>query len=356
MPWSSIKMRLATAEDLADSSIEHFDFTKLSAINTCPTWGILRYGMHKAMPGSGTSAALVAGKLMHECFSVIRLNQLWHTHAQPALADVRGHELFGSSGRWDSIRSIIAREGNTVDRIGRDAALECLSSGDWVDDPYDTRRTYAALETSLLYYAQRWDYDRYPIWVSEDGSKCGVEIPFGILVEASHGEPLLLDGNTKRFILTGRIDGLHRNDKHLIVQENKTASRLNDAWSLSFEVSHQPTGYMVAASLFAQEQCDQAAIMGLQIPLPRNMSDGMLQVNTRRPEFMKHNWMRWLEHTITLYDSYKLDVVNAPMYTHSCNRYFRPCSFIPFCTADQDERKQIVAEMSDDKWSPLAED
>ena len=38
----------------------------------------------------------------------------------------------------------------------------------------------------------------------------------------------------------------------------------------------------------------------------------------------------------------------------SCNRYFRPCSFIPFCDADPAEQQRIVDEMGYDEWSPLA--
>jgi hypothetical protein len=41
------------------------------------------------------------------------------------------------------------------------------------------------------------------------------------------------------------------------------------------------------------------------------------------------------------------------MFTHSCNRYFRPCSLIPFCASDREEQERIIAEMVTDEWSPL---
>jgi hypothetical protein len=50
---------------------------------------------------------------------------------------------------------------------------------------------------------------------------------------------------------------------------------------------------------------------------------------------------------------YEGNPYDAPKYTHSCNRYFRPCSFIPFCDADDEEQRTIVREMEDDEWSPL---
>jgi hypothetical protein len=50
---------------------------------------------------------------------------------------------------------------------------------------------------------------------------------------------------------------------------------------------------------------------------------------------------------------YKDNPYDAPKYTHSCNRYFRPCAFIPFCDADDEEQHTIVQEMETDEWSPL---
>jgi hypothetical protein len=47
------------------------------------------------------------------------------------------------------------------------------------------------------------------------------------------------------------------------------------------------------------------------------------------------------------------DPIGAPKYTHSCNRYFRPCSLIPFCYGDDDEQRAIMEEMVTDEWSPL---
>jgi hypothetical protein len=58
-------------------------------------------------------------------------------------------------------------------------------------------------------------------------------------------------------------------------------------------------------------------------------------------------------HTIQLAKLYHHDPINAPKYTHSCNRYFRPCSLIPFCYGDDDEQRQFLEEMVDDEWSPL---
>ena len=64
----------------ADAWLPTYDHTKLSAINTCPTWGIVRYDMHLRMPGQGRALALEAGTAMHECFAFIRLVTLLQQH------------------------------------------------------------------------------------------------------------------------------------------------------------------------------------------------------------------------------------------------------------------------------------
>ena len=52
----------------------------------------------------------------------------------------------------------------------------------------------------------------------------------------------------------------------------------------------------------------------------------------------------------------KLDPINAPKYSHSCNRYFRPCPMIPMCYGDAEEQVKIRSEMIKDEWSPLSEE
>jgi hypothetical protein len=69
----NIKVRVATE---ADAELPSFDNTKLTAINTCPTWGIVRYHLHKTMSGGSRALALEAGAAMHEMFAAVRLLDL----------------------------------------------------------------------------------------------------------------------------------------------------------------------------------------------------------------------------------------------------------------------------------------
>lgn len=334
---------------------EAFDFTKLTAVNTCPTWGITRYGMHLAMPrlyDNARSMPLEAGKAMHDGFAAIRVGHLWHMY--PDHARVHAVRVFGK-GRAESILAVIRSAPNIGDSI-RAAALESLSTSGFYDSDYDKRRTLSNLEASLVTYATTYDYERWPVWVanrSDPHDLVGIEQPFAVLVTVLRDKQEYLT-----FRLTGKIDGLHYNKDRpeVILHENKTASRIDDSWLKSWDTSHQVTGYCVTATLMVGTPVKRAVVRGVQIPLPKLTIMGIQDHWTTRDVPQVEAWRRWLLHTVELYNKYGGDLLNAPMYTHSCNRYFRACPMIPFCTADREEKQQILSEMVTDEWSPLAEE
>jgi hypothetical protein len=180
-------------------------------------------------------------------------------------------------------------------------------------------------------------------------SDVGIEIPFDLVVAITGNDNIT-------FRLTGRIDGIHwQADKRLTMHDNKTASRLNDAWSMAQNMSHQYTGYCIAASVFTQHDVSRADVLGLAIPLPKTYDFGgyMRESVYREPHHIRH-WITWLVHTVNMTRAYLDNPYDAPKYTHSCNRYFQPCSLIPFCHADDNEQQHILSEMVDNEWSPLA--
>ncbi len=349
-------MRLATPDDY---HLDSFDFTKLTAINTCPTWGILRYSMHKTMHGGGRAMALEAGKVMHECFAAVRLYTLGIQCGFNDLFEYHGRRLYGGGANdsvWEGLSAIAKYPAGDHQTRCRNFTLEVLATRGYVDDPFDKRRTYTNLENSLLYYIQRWDFARYPIWIRDDapGSDCGIEIPFAVRFDVSTES-----GATRSFLYTGRIDGIHTNgdrSDQLIIGENKTASRLDESWSMSWHTSHQVTGYCLAASLFSGKPVRRAHVVGLSLPLPsRDISQGFRIEDVKRTDEALQRWLAWVEHTVTLHDKYRLDVSNAPMYSHSCNRYFRPCMFVPYCASNTEDRTDMLALMPTDEWNPLHE-
>lgn len=72
-----ISFRAATK---ADHMLETYDNTKLTAYATCPTWGVLRYQMHKTMSRRSREMALECGDAMHQAFAFVRLCQLMHDY------------------------------------------------------------------------------------------------------------------------------------------------------------------------------------------------------------------------------------------------------------------------------------
>ena len=349
-PRASIKFRITEPGDM---SLETYDHTKLSAINTCPTWGILRYQMHKVIGAGGRSMALEAGSVMHECFSFVRLvsllEQFTDMDFQTKLYNFHGERLFGKP-RFDEIGEAIGRAEDHIDAAKR-GCIAILDTSTFYDDPRDKRRTLSNLEECIYAYINRWRWD-HKVWMRDPTnpySDVGIEIPFDIVIDITGGVPLT-------FRLTGRIDGIHYNTRQeLCIHDNKTASRLNEAWSQSFLLSHQITGYCAAASVFINEPVSHAEVLGLAIPLPKTYDmGGYIREPVMRHNFHYRQWMRWLIHTVSLARQYTDNPYDAPKYTHSCNRYFRPCSFIPFCDADDELQHEIVEGMPTDEWSPLA--
>ena len=124
---------------------------------------------------------------------------------------------------------------------------------------------------------------------------------------------------------------------------------------MSFALSSQITTYCVAATVFTQQEVNNADIFGLAIPLPKSYEfGGFVREPVSRRDYHYERWVKWLVHTISLARQYKDDPYNSPRYTHSCSRYFRPCAFISFCDADDEEQHSIINEMPVSEWTPLA--
>ena len=358
----SVKTRMATDED---KHLPTYDHTKLSAINTCPTWGILRYSLHKKMPGSSRAMALDAGSAAHEAFSAVRLYQYekfqCKTETQRNNARFHAHRLFGKE-RSERIYNVLS-ETATHRTNCINFTLETLESGDFYDDIADSRRTISNISESLIAYVDAYDMERYPIWIrdkEDPETDIGIEIPFDVVVEIDYKypnkvkheyEPVLV--NQSRF--TGILDGLHWNKDELIVIEEKTGARLDDSWLSQWILSHQITGYCIATSTFTNEPCTHALVSGMRIPIGKIPAEGIRREYVNRSPLLFEKWANWFVTSVEMENQWSDDVVKAPMYTHSCNRYFRSCSFLPFCSEESVENKlDIIKEMENDQWDPLS--
>ena len=350
--YTSVKLELLDPTSVP-ADLEQFDYSKLTAIATCPTWGIVRYGLHKAMPGAGRAMALEAGTACHDFFAAHRIFMLGWQQGLRAHADHHGVRLFGHE-RYSNAMSQIS-DTKSLESNRRDFCIDILYTSGYVDDPGDNRRTLSNLEMTCLAYLQSWEGMDYPVWVfnpDDPTSPVGIEIPFAIKITFTDEHT----GLEFSIAYTGKIDGIHATSQlEPLLVENKTGSRLDDAWRMSFVTSHQPTGYFMAVQLMLQRAVESGYVIGAQIPLPRVYSNGIVLEHMQRTQHQYGRWLDWVYDIVTMYRQHKDDVVDAPMFTHSCNRYFRPCSLISFCAADDDEKRAILEQMVPHFWSPLHE-
>jgi hypothetical protein len=345
-----IETRLATPDEVIKLKHRHFDFTKLSAIATCPVWGMVRYAHHKTTSGHARAMALEAGEAMHQVFAAVRIMDALDNismYPSPRARDLvltRLRQMYDET-RSEEFLSILFNYAED-DRVRRlKAGLYILESSGFYDDPGDNRRTMNKLSEAAMVYIDRYDFGKYIPFVDMQTEFVGVEQPFAIHVSGPF-EPL---------IFTGKIDGVHNFKETLRIEENKTSSRLNDAWQMSFDTSHQVTGYLIAASTIVKKYIDTALVRGLAIPQPIRGDNGILDTFIRRERHSIVSWAEWLAFIVDIHDKYYLNPTDAPMFTHSCNRYFRPCNFIPLCAADKEERRDMFAQLVNDEWSPLDE-
>lgn len=349
LEYAGYTLELITIEEArkhVQSNIVCYDFTKFTAINTCPTFGVLRYALHRTETSSSRSMAIDAGKACHDYFAAQRVwslrNQYQSDAASLTKIGLHATRLFGSV----RYAEMLSQPQDAPDAFSNaiNFCLPALHTSGFYDSPSDRRRTMANLEQACLSYSSRYLMSEMPVVL--EGELVGVELPFCILFrEAKSNKP--------RFIYTGRIDGLHTYNDVPHIAENKTAYRLDDTWRMMFHTSNQVTGYMVAATLMLQKEVTDGFVMGTQIPQPKSMTDGVAFEQVQRNGSDFERWAEWTLHSIALYEEFINVPTRAPRYTHSCNRYFHPCQFIPFCTMPREEQADMIEAMAIEEWSPL---
>lgn len=328
----------------ADAHLPTYDFTKINAVFTCPTWGVIRYGHNKVMSPGARAMALEAGQAMHQVFAAVRLYDWAHQykpHYETVIAQVKHTLPFADPNEL--------RLDHEFDIQVRTAwSMHVLHATGFQDDEYDKRRTMSSLEEATILYNRRWDDPgpgRFPVYYNPASGFLGIEIPFDIVISF---------GDVSPFRFVGRIDGVHiAPDGSPRIQENKTGSRIDGTWAASFATSHQVTGYAFATSVVTGLEVRVGDAVGTQIPPPRNRDlAGIVTERFERTDLQFRRWFEWMLTGVSMYESYMDDPRQAPQFM-ACNRYFRPCSLIPFCSADEETQLDMLRNMSKEVWSPL---
>ncbi len=320
--------------------------SRLTDLNHCPTWGVVH--SQKQYDSSSRAMALEAGETMHEVFAAVRIWQLQYVQKLPRHARVTADRIFGAE-RWKRILADVDGSLDDRERLMQ-LAFSVLHTSGYEDDPNDNIRTLSNMEMSSIVYVdeQLSKFDNWPIWVADKKdpkAPVGIEQVFDVVLEYA-------DGRLIRFI--GTLDGLILNaskGNRPTLDENKTAARLDDAWKFSFDMTHQITGYLACSTSVFGLSVFNARVTGLKVKPANRGEDIYVLETTRDPDSILH-WARWVRHTADLGDLYKDNYENAPRYTHSCNRYFRPCSLIPFCADTADGRAEQWGQMVPVEGSP----
>ena len=192
----------------------------------------------------------------------------------------------------------------------------------------------------------------WPIYVADENDPqafVGVEITVDLILEYD-------DGKLIRFV--GTVDSVRVRAKtgEIYPFENKSAIRLDDGWRQAFSMSMQQTGYCVCltTALALPEPLTKFRVIGLKSKQTGHVDDYAFFEETREPEAFA-TWGHWVRHSVGMYEQYHDDWENAPRYTHSCNRYFRPCALLLFCSDDAAGRVEQFNDMVEASLSPSEE-
>jgi hypothetical protein len=331
------------------------DYSTLTAVNMCPRWGIIHNVHGKRWDVMGRRMPLEAGKAMHDLFAAVRMFELMDTYhaksqAIPMYINFHGQSLFGIE-RWDEAMNLFFEQDDYSTRMMR-FGLNILETTGFHDDPSDRKRTQTNLEGAGIAYMDQYPKKRYIPVVDEASGFVGVEMHFDLLLDESLGFDVPV-----RFV--GKTDGVCHDmlaSAREEVAENKTGSRIDTVWIDGFTINHQPTGYCVAASVLLGKPIWTTTMWGTQIPVPKSsmFTNGQARMPVTRDVDNLTEWYKWIKHTWDIIQTWYDTPTDAPMYTHSCSRYFSSCPLIPLCAVGPAERKQVFDnEMITDRWNPL---
>lgn len=332
-----------------------YSHSKVEAILTCPVWGIIRYVQNLYYPTAQRAMALEAGGAMHDVFAACRLWQLLRLQHLPEHFEHHGIRLFGEERFRRSWKDYGGEPNNYRDEL-INFCFSILNSGEFYDDPDDTMRTLSNMEHTVIRYVD-WrmpQFERNPIWVEDRNdptSRIGIEQVFDVIITYK--------GRSVRYI--GTIDGIITPIKdnpdypnaliEAVIDENKTASRLDETWRKSYMVKSQPTGYITIARMITSLVVTKVRMIGVKIKQTRSSEDLQAFIEDR-DEHQILKWVQSLFHAHDLVETYKDNPLTAPQYTHSCSRYFRPCSFIELCAANPEDQEDIYQSMVPGELSP----
>lgn len=370
--FSAINIRLATPED---ANLPVFDNTKLNALEICTRWGIITYQMHKTWPDTKKAQALEAGIALHQVFAAVRLWQLYYydlkedTSKFPQIQSLKYQIIRNQLNRLykrrgDSFLHYFM-EGDSSRTQLLSFCIDVLHSSNYEEDPDDKKRSMTALEEVVINYINRWDMHKYPIWVKDENDPntlVGIEIKYELVIEFKVYDDIPdgdHDYHFESYRFTGQLDGIHWEDhskQELFVADNKSSGRINEDNS-EYDMNTQMRGYEVASSFFTGIRIRDSKVIINSLPVPKTSSHGgILWYPIHTEEHQIDDWYKWFYEQVQKELIYKDNPIHAPVSPHSCKRYYRVCSMMPFCTLAKQDQIEALDEMVHSEWNVLEDD
>lgn len=364
----SYTVRQTTDEEVA-AKMPYMTSSMMEAVNTCPKWGIINSVQGKAFTIGYRQMALEAGSLLHEVFSVINLYQVGVIQGCIEHMDWHGEQLFGKH-RWDAIipkefyyqlEALIAAEQWETLQYAELLNLERLAyaviaTSDYYDDPEDRNRTLSNLEFCAIELINYWmmNLRNFNIYIEDrknPQSRIGVEISFDVVFDIEYMSPTtgLVTTLSQRFIGLG--DAVYQNTetKRITYGEYKSASRMGDAWRNNFQTRHQLTAYNAClAAYFDPSLLSMNTILiGSAVPVRKTTAPVQHFMVPRDHENVL-NFLTTLLATTRSIETYEgVDALVAPMFTHSCSRYFVTCALLDLCSSSYSDQVVMYEQMLD---------
>lgn len=344
-------VRPTTDEEFRDR-MPYLTSSLAEAVNTCPRWGIIHSVHGKRFVSGYRQMALEAGSLMHDVFAVLNLLQVGLHQGYQDHMHVNGQLLFPND-RWDNIwRELSIKDKSpSLENINslELAIFACIATSEFFDDPNDRNRTVSNLENCALELLQYYllNLIDFPIYISDPKNPeapIGIEMSLDAVFEIE--APLLDEFGVDRGPILkliraiGLADVLYQNPdtKAITLGEYKTASQMNDAWRMAFDTRHQITLYnALLQAYFGKQENFNTILVGSAIPV-RATSVPVQHFQVDRDQGNIDELLNTYAFTQFIIDEYYDQPLQAPMFTHSCNRYFRPCSLLDLCTADKNDQ------------------
>lgn len=335
------------------NTVPYVTSSLVEAVTTCPKWGVIHNVQHKRFVTGFRQMALEAGSVMHDVFAGFNLLQIGAAqnspdHMRHHAKSLYGFDRYNACNFEKALEKYKANPGRAMDSL----AVDLIATSEFYDDENDKNRTvanleHAAFELSGFYLS---NLAKFPIYVSDDNDPTkpvGVEKSLDVLFtcDVMHDDGTI-DIQTFRFI--GLADVVYHNRETNLVTlgEYKTTSSMNEGWREAFRTRHQQSAYLGALQAYFPNVSWDCILTGSSIPVRKTSAPNMTFPIYRDREAVNNFLMTALT-ALELMAKYKDEkAIDAPMFTHSCNRYFRPCSLLDLCSSCRDDQLAMWNEMA----------